>query len=404
MKILHFADIHAQGPTLEEVKKCCCFLLEQARKENPDLIIFAGDAFESAEVRLDSAPAKFMFWLFSELACVAPIVAITGTPSHDGRAAEVFEHIRAAFPIHVTADAPEQLLLMDGEFLALSGRVPDEPTDRPDAIISAFPAPSKKWFQSPETIQGSEKAIAQELSKLFAHFSNTASDFAAPHILVGHWNVTGAYVSGRQTLTGVDIEVSRDQMELADADLVCLGHIHLRQQIGENIFFAGSTQNNTWGEMHEAGFWIHDVKKGGLAEWSRFIETPTTKMIDMSCDATAGQADDLDMILYTYNKDEYEGSRVRLTIKAFADEAEKLDVPGIKAFFESVNAQLDLQLIRVPRENVRSQRILELDRLYDKIEENARILEETIPPGIREKAERLEAGDTDKLLEEVRAL
>jgi len=255
MKILHFSDIHAQGQSLDEVKKCCCFIVDQARKEYPDLIVFAGDAFESSEVRLDSAPVKFIFWLFSELACVAPVVAIAGTPSHDGKATEVLAHINATFPLYVVSNGPEQLSLEDG-------LIGEGISSRPEAIISCVPAPTKRWFKTDSDIQKGETEIAQALSKIFAGFGAVAQEHACPHILLGHFDVAGSFVTGTQTLTGVDVQVSKDQIGLANADLVCLGHIHLRQQIGENIFFPGGIANHTWGEQGKKGFYIHELKRG----------------------------------------------------------------------------------------------------------------------------------------------
>ncbi len=255
MKILHFADIHAQGHDLEEIKKCGCFILDQAQRENPDLIVFSGDAFERSDVKFDSDPVRFIFYLFSRLADIAPVSAIIGTPFHDGRAIEVLEHVQAAFPIRVTAGSPEQLCLYDGDFSLV------HPANKivPDIIISAMPAPTKKWFKTESSIQVGETEISKELTKIFAGFATLAEQYDCPHILNGHFNVSGSFVSGTQTLTGVDIEVSRDQIGMGNFDLAALGHIHQNQLIGDNIFFSGGVANHTWGEMGAKGFYIHEL-------------------------------------------------------------------------------------------------------------------------------------------------
>ena len=102
--------------------------------------------------------------------------------------------------------------------------------------------------------------------------------------------------------------------------------------------------------------------------------------------------------------DKYRDSRVRLRVKTFVDEVENIGLNETKAFFEKVNAELTLELIRMPRENVRSERILELEGLFEKIQENAEILSEAIPPGVKAKAQRLEEGDVEAMLEEIREL
>ncbi len=45
-----------------------------------------------------------------------------------------------------------------------------------------------------------------------------------------------------------------------------------------------------------------------------------------------------------------------------------------------------------------------MDNLFDKLQENALILDEEIPAGVQSKAERLESGDPDRLFEEVSGL
>ncbi len=402
MKILHFSDIHAQRQGFPEIKKCCDFIIDTAAAEQLDLIIFSGDTFEHADIRLDSEVVKYVFEFFTKLADIAPVSAIIGTPSHDGKAIEVLNHVKARYSIHVTSEAPEQLFFNSGEFY--SG-----PISEPSAIISCFPAPTKRWFRSDDTIQNDEQAIAKGISTIMASFGAVAAEYACIHILNAHWNCTGAFVSGIQTLTGVDIEVSRDQMALGNFDLGCLGHIHKAQAIDDHLFFAGSIQNNTWGEQDTKGFYIHEIERSeGDArpeyQRSRFIETPTKPMFDLSCDLTVGDAKDLDLVINKHSKEEYAGSKVRLTVKAFTDEVELFGFTGTKHFFDSVGAELTFQIIRMPRENVRSERIQDLEGLYPKIQETALILEEDIPAGIKEKAERLEAGDPEKLLEEIKAL
>jgi len=257
MKILHLSDIHAQHQGFPEIKKCCDFIIDTARGERPDLIIFSGDTFESSDIRLDSEVVKYIFSFFTQMADIAPISAIVGTPSHDGKAIEVLNHIKAKYQIHVTAEAPEQLFFADGEFQTTVN--PSRSQTGYDAIISAFPAPTKKWFQTDSPINTGEMEIAQGITKIMAAFGVVAEGYDCPHILNAHWNVSGAFVSGTQTLTGVDIEVSQDQMALGNFDLGCLGHIHKAQALGDNIYFAGGIANHTWGEMDEKGFYIYEL-------------------------------------------------------------------------------------------------------------------------------------------------
>ena len=97
------------------------------------------------------------------------------------------------------------------------------------------------------------------MSQIFAGMGATAAEFGVPHILVGHWQTAGSLISETQVLTGVDVEISPDMMALSNADLILLGHIHLKQQIKKNIFYSGSLFANNWGEVNDHGFWIHEI-------------------------------------------------------------------------------------------------------------------------------------------------
>lgn len=259
MKILHTADWHVQDSTIEEATKCLDFLVETAEQESPDVIIHAGDTFNSGDVKLDSKAAKLIIRTFNRLADIAPVAVILGTPSHDGTAAEILSFVRGKYPIHV-AVRPEQIFLSKGigfadiEDAAKYGGC--------DAVISLMPAPTKQFFQGSGDIKQGDAEIAAAMSQIFAGFGATAAGFPVPHILAGHWNTTGSLISETQVLTGVDIEISPDMMALSNADLILLGHIHLKQQLKNNIFYSGSLFSNNWGECSDKGFFLHEITGG----------------------------------------------------------------------------------------------------------------------------------------------
>ena len=101
MKILHFADVHARDKDIEEIEKCLNFIVETAKAESPDIIINSGDTFDSAGIKADSLSAKLIFKTFKELADIAPVAVIIGTPSHDGQVAETLEYIKASPDSHL---------------------------------------------------------------------------------------------------------------------------------------------------------------------------------------------------------------------------------------------------------------------------------------------------------------
>lgn len=412
MRIIHTSDWHIRDRDIEEQGKCLQFLVETAQKEQPDLIVHAGDVLDQRGVQLDTEAVKLVFQTFSELAGIAPVAVIIGTPSHEGAATEVLSHIKARYPVHVSTH-PEQLYLCEGDLH------PDPvelfcPDQAPiDAVISMVPAPTKQFFAHNSDIKTSDMEIAGEMSKMFAGFAAQAEAYVAPHILVGHWNITGSLVSETQTLTGVDIELSRDQMALSNASLKLMGHIHKSQQIGKDIFFPGSITGLTWGELDDKGFYIHEISTDAwipsTAGWpfiSRFIKTPSRKLVKLSKDFTGmwanGGIDSIDTIITT--ESEVKNAHIKLEIKVHQDEAQKIDKEEIKKALIDMGAKsVGIHLLRMPRENVRSKSILKLTTLREKVIEWANLRGETVPDSILEKADLLESEAADKIIQEVAA-
>ena len=405
MRILHFADVHARDADILEIEKCLGFIVETARKEQPDLIIMAGDTFDSRMVRLDSQAAKLIFEMYSQLADEAPMVVITGTPSHDGLTVQVLSHVIGRFPIHVS-DFPEQILLTESGGFTPPNFAEGSTEPQPRAIISCIPTPTKQYWQEYggkyQSAKETDAEVAQAMSSMLANFGAVASDYDCPHILVGHFSVGGAFISETQQLIGVDIELSRDQIGLANADLVCLGHIHLNQKIGENIFYSGSIYRKDFGELEEKGFYLHDLNQGmkPITRVSRLIEIPTRNLVKLSLDLTNGNS--LEEVLWRCSLEDVRGAFVLLELKVWQDEAESLDLQLIEKELEFAE-DLKWKIQRVPRETVRSAKLLELARLRDKIREMALLRKEEAPESILAKADMLESMEADEVYKAVGA-
>ena len=394
MKILHFADVHARDRDIEEIEKCLNFIVETARAEHVDIIINAGDTFDSAGIKADSFSAKLIFRIFKELADIAPVVVIIGTPSHDGQAAETLRYIKAKHPVHV-ATFPEQLYFGGADGAGI--------------LVAMCPAPTKQfWEYNRSAIKTSDVDIASEMSKMFAGFAAQAeSDEDTPHVLVGHWNITGSLISETQTLTGVDIELSKEQMALSNADICLMGHIHKEQKLEPNLFYSGSIVPLTWGELDIKGFYIHTLEGKNLIE-SKFIKTPSRKLIKIAEDLTNGGDLEflagiplIDIVLQDGDSPiEVEGANVKIEFKVFQDEAQKINTKELEKALLDIGAKAaTVQLVRVPRENVRSQKILELTSLRDKVCERASLNQEVVPASILEKADLLESEESDKVVQ-----
>lgn len=385
LKILHTADWHVRDKDIDEISDCLEFLLHTASKEKVGMVIIAGDIFDSRDIKLDSKSAKLVTRIISDLSKICPIDIITGTPSHDGLASESLAALGKN--ICVTAGAMPQQVIYPGE-----------------AVVSLFPTITKQYDQSHSSIAETNVEISQRASGLFAGYGARASYFPdVPHILVGHWNVSGSKLPTGNMLIGQEIDISTDQMMLACPDLICLGHIHIAQKLGDRTFFSGPIYPTTIAESGPNGFYIHTLVGKELVS-SEFIKTPHIKrcrvIADYTTDPLPEQCEE-----YAYQfvseivRRECAGANVRSDFTAWQDEAKLIPQAEInRIYLEAGAAKAEIRLIRVPRQTVRGESVLKAQTLRDKLVTQAAIKDETVPERILLKADILEAGKIDEVV------
>ena len=405
MKILHFADLHYNDKDHDEIERCVDSMIEDAALLKPDVILCSGDITDSQNLKLDSRSAKTICRQFSLLADIAPVAVVVGTPSHDGKSSEILRYVRGRHNIYVS-EKPEQIYLSDGR---LHLAVPNVAHELMEAIITQIPAPTKQFIHgmigAESGIENMDVAVSDGMATIIGAFG-LAAEYASPfipHIVNGHFQVGGAYISDTQQLIGRDIEISPDQLEMANADLICLGHIHKSQVIQKNIFYSGSIFHKDFGETDAKGFYIHEITPVELDEFfigSKFLTVPATQKITVKYDFTVSPGDtaELDNILYSISPEEVSGADIKVDFQIWHDQT----FPGkdsIINLYKSGGArEVVVNITRVPRETVRAAKVLELQTLIDKIDEMAALRNESIDQEILKKAEILETTDSDGVL------
>jgi exonuclease SbcC len=390
-RILHAADFHVDDKNIDEAKKCLEFLVETVKIITPDITIIAGDLFESRSVRLESMATELLFEVISKIADLSPVSIVFGTASHEGEATAALRYIKAKYPVHVSM-IPEQYYMMhDDSFV-------DNPSDsQPKLVISAVPQPTKKYFSSSGSIDSTNQEIAGVMSGVFGGLGAKASQYTAPHILIGHFSVSGAFLSATRQMIGFDVEISSDQIALANADLVALGHIHLKQQIQKNIFYSGSLfQSDTSEAGQDFGFWIHELDDAHRLQKSEYIITPFTRLYKLTHDFTDTQ-DTFKVPFTQENLDQIKGAVVKVEITAYEDDVAKIDRDDLERNLAEAKS-FEIKIIRSPRENVRSEKLLKLTTLREKLTEMAKLRGEDVPESILSKADNLESMEADEIV------
>jgi hypothetical protein len=168
------------------------------------------------------------------------------------------------------------------------------------------------------------------------------------------------------------------------------------QQLGDRTFYSGSLYPLTWGEMEKKGFWIHEFDCNDLVK-SEFIKTPCRKLIRFESDYTAKSIEQFDISVLSSAP--VNGAYVRHDITIWQDEAAKINKDSIIGQYLLGGAvDVDIRLIRIPRQNVRSESVLKVETLREKLIAMAALNNETVPESILLKCDELEAGPVEDVV------
>lgn len=281
IKILHTADWHIgqfNGPIVngenarfKDICKCLDVLVEKAKEQKPDFIIFAGDMFHQARVWSDRGlkESQTAIGYIRELEKVAPVVIVRGTPNHDSD--EQYKMLKTAFDgdDSVTiCTKPETV-----NKISYSGK---------HITVAALPGFDRGYFRAkmPGLDKSEENEIFTQNIDTLIKGLKAQCTADVPSVLVTHYTVEGANMESGQTVFFSQFEpcVYLPTLNTAEFDLSLFGHIHRPQQLEDckNAFYCGAvSQLNFNDEGQRRGFYIHELKDNGEREASTFIELPT---------------------------------------------------------------------------------------------------------------------------------
>ena len=413
IRVLHSGDWHIKDAMIEECRRVLGALVENAERELPNLAVIAGDIFHRADQRLGSESAALAIETINRLSAVCPVVILQGTRTHDGDAPRVLQLDRLPSQVWISTK-PEQIFLYGGAIHTMDmAETLKGYGYRPEAIISTVPAIGKQYFQGNGSIAETDEAISRAVTAIFAGLGMVPATMPdVPHVLVGHWTVKGARLNERQVMMGRDIEMSLEQISFANASVTCLGHIHRAQDMGSGVFYCGSTYRENFGELDDKGFWLHTIEQipedaGAKLTESVFVELPATKRLLIEADFTRPSIEpsgiDLKVLQTYYRPDDLDNAMLRVRLRAYTDEIPDDIHTQVAALFNGHLADLKTEIVRVPRANTRSRRLLSLATLADKLTERAAITGEQPPAGALELAVALEKMTAEEILAEVAA-
>jgi len=256
MKILHVADTHLgysayrrvneNGINQREIDTYNAFeqFVDYVLKSKPDLIIHAGDLFDS--VRPTNRAITFAINQILRLSKQEiPFVVIAGNHEHPklretGHIFSVLDHIENVYPV----------------YNACYETIPFE-INREKLVIHALP----------------QTATKQEFDNNFKKLKkNQSSDY---NVVVTHGGVEGIKEFSMNEFNELIIPT---QCLKKDFDYIALGHYHKHVKVSENAFYSGSTERFTFSDAGEQKGFI-ELELGGGKNRNNFISLKNRPMI-----------------------------------------------------------------------------------------------------------------------------
>ncbi|MEV7618762.1 exonuclease SbcCD subunit D [Microbacterium sp. NPDC089321] len=271
MRILHTSDWHIGRTfhghsTLAALADVLDALVAQVRDNAVDVVIVAGDVFDSA------TPAASAYTLLDDALLAlhetgATVVMTSG--NHDSAARLGFHSRLLRDGIHVLTDP-----------LAIATPITLHDEHGPVhffGIPYLEPAIVRQHWADAEPALRSQ---AQVMSHAMGLVREGVSAHGGRSVAVAH-----CFAAGVDATAGLEREVRQgglDMVPLASfdgPDYVALGHIHGRQQLSERVRYSGAPLHYSFGEQHkQRGSWLVDLDADGLAgvEW---LELPVPRRL-----------------------------------------------------------------------------------------------------------------------------
>ncbi|UNK70255.1 exonuclease SbcCD subunit D [Microbacterium sp. H1-D42] len=306
MRILHTSDWHIGRTfhghsTLVALTGVLGALVAQVRENAVDVVIVAGDVFDSA------TPAAPAYTLLDEALLAlhetgATVIMTSG--NHDSAARLGFHSRLLRDGIHVLTDP-----------LAISTPITVHDAHGPVQFFGIpylEPAIVRQHWRAESDATGEAPALRTQAQVMHHAMDLVRAGMAANpgrSVAVAH-----CFAAGVDVTAGLEREVRQGGLDLVPLtsfdgpDYVALGHIHGRQQLSDRVRYSGAPLHYSFGEQHkERGSWLIDLDADGLVstEWlalpvPRALATLTGTLDEILADANVVQhADDWVCAIYT---------------------------------------------------------------------------------------------------------
>lgn len=303
MRILHTSDWHIGRTfhghsTTDALAEVLAALTEQVRQNSVDVVVVAGDVFDSAT---PSGPAYTLLGdaLVALHETGARVIVTSG--NHDSAARLGFQARLLREGIHVLTDP-----------LAVGRPITIADADGPVQFFGIpylEPAIVRQHWPEGDAEGRQLRTQAQTMAHAMNLVRSGMKEHPGRSVAIAH-----CFAAGVDATVGLEREVRQGGLDVVPLsvfdgpDYVALGHIHGRQRISDRVRYAGAPLHYSFGEQHKPrGSWLVELDADGLAsvEWldlpvPRRLVTLTGPLEEILAAATVAEhVDDWVCAIYT---------------------------------------------------------------------------------------------------------
>jgi exonuclease SbcD len=287
MKLAHIADLHCSREHAEEALASLRFFAEHIKTSPVDLVCIAGDVWDASILNTEASGYNRFVDAIREIADIAPVAMIYGTPSHDTDGSlEVFRKIDCRYGITILEPGQAYFYrawCSEDRRIMTEMSYKEAGTTANDMLLFGIPEPRKKYLLAGEAADHgpmgkdeTEEAVRDDLHRLCFHLADKGREYAdLPCVVLYHGDVAGSTLQNDQTVErGTGIAVTVDDLADIGADYYALGHIHKPQKVGNlPAYYAGSIYPKNFGETHQAGFNVVELfQRPSFGDFSDDVE------------------------------------------------------------------------------------------------------------------------------------
>jgi exonuclease SbcD len=392
MRLVHTADWHWSEQQLEKCSASAAFILAQLESIRPDLHVIAGDYWDRRQVLASTSAVHPALDAMRAMANVSPVAIVLGNSMHDAPGSlEIFRGLDTRYPIFVAERPATVLLYRDEKGKTVFRECPEDDSRAASfqdalALVHFFPYPNKSfWLSGKEPVSIDEATVSMRgaIQSLFARFAALQRGFPGPKVLVAHCLVLGAQTFSGQILPGQEIALGKDDLAMIGADYYALGHIHMAQEIGDHMWYAGSTYHINFGETEAKSFNVVEFGNGRMVV--NQIEIPSRRMAlhEARLDAATGAITDENQT------EDWSEAELRVRIHLTEEQASVVSNDEVRKHYPGAHSY-KIERFVIPEERVRTETIVKARTLREKMIEWARSIEKQLSPAVLVLADDVE--------------